>query len=215
MVAAFTGNLLLSSFVISIISTHLPEKTSTRLRAAFNRVVALALLGGITLSHVFLGLFSLLTRIQTAVAPSTLFIHTNHMSVRRQPGIKNSAILVDGGATDFMTNSLQGLIGYLARVNGESFITAAGPKAFENCGLFRKVVFGKNGNSVEVQTKMWYDSTLTFDIYGLPALRKLLGAIYIDANDPINPITPRLFSVWPSLRDWSWKLAVQKTAWSG
>jgi hypothetical protein len=191
MVAAFAGNMLLSSFVLSIILTRLPEKTSTRLRAAFNWVTALTLRGGTALSHVLLGLVvSILirSRLQWRL-PLCLFILTIIMIVRRQPGMKNSAILVDGGATDFMTNSLQGLVGYLARVDGESFITAAGPKAFESCGLFRKIVYGKNGNSVEVQTKMWYEPTLSFDIYGLPALRKLLGAIYIDANDPINPTT--------------------------
>ena len=76
-------------------------------------------------------------------------------------------------------------------MKGESFITVAGPKALENCGLFRKVVYmyGMNGNSVTVQTKMWYDPTLSFGIYGLPALRQLLGAIYIDANDTTNPTT--------------------------
>ena len=40
-------------------------------------------------------------------------------------------------------------------MKGESFITVAGPKALENCALFRKVVYGMNGNSVAVQTKMW------------------------------------------------------------
>ena len=136
LVAAFAGNLLLSSFVLSKISRRLPV-TSTRLRAALNWLIARALRGGTALSHVLLGLVvSVLIRIPSVV-PSSLVMHTNNMIVRRQPGIKNSAILVDGGATDFMTNSLQGLIGYLARVNGESFITAAGPKAFENSGLFR------------------------------------------------------------------------------
>ena len=107
MVAAFAGNMLLSSFVLSKVSTHLPEKTLTRLRAAFNWVTALALRRGTALSHVLLGLVvSILIRIQTAVAPSALFIHTNHMIVRRQPDVKSSAILVDGGGTDFMTNTV-------------------------------------------------------------------------------------------------------------
>ena len=188
-VAAFAGNLLLSSFLISKVSVRLPVMLA-RLRAAFNWVSAKVLRGGTTLSRVILGLtVSAIIRIQTAVAPSSLFIHTSHMIARPQPDIKSSAILVDGGGTDFMTNSMEGIIGNLARVEGESVITVAGPKALENCALFRKVVYGTNGNSVTVQTKMWYDPTLRFDIYGLAALRKLLGAIYIDANDPINPTT--------------------------
>ena len=133
---------------------------------------------------------SLLARFQLAYAPFHPLPHASFMMVRRTPGIKNSAILVDGGATDFMTNCLQGLIGKLKKVTGESFITAAGPKSFEMSGFFRKVVYGMDGVSVEVPTVMWYDPSLAFDIYGLPALRKLMGAVYIDADSPVAPTLP-------------------------
>ena len=189
-VATLAGNVVLATLILNKVSTHLPEKTLTRLRAVLNWLTTLTIRGGTALSRVLLGLtVSILIRIQTAVAPSALFMHTNHMIVRSQPDIGSSAILVDGGGTDFMTNSLEGIIDNLARVKGESFIIVAGPKALEDCGLFRKTVYGKNGNSVEVQTRMWYDPTLNFDIYGLPALRKLLGAVYIDADDPVKPTT--------------------------
>lgn len=95
--------------------------------------------------------------------------------------VERHAVLYDTGCTELLTNNLHGLVGQLQPFE-RRLATPTGELDLKLYGKFVRTLYGVDGRSYTFEADWCYLPLLPFDVVGHAALKRLLGAFYVDCD---------------------------------